>query len=117
MHRGAQSYAETAQRTAGPRELEAQLLLRAAAKLQAAGPDDPASIRGAVIFNRRLWKLLVTAVPNPEHPLPTLIRDNVANLGIFVLGRSIEIEAVPDAGRIGVLVNITRQLAAGLSGH
>ena len=36
MAKPAETYAKTAQKTGSPRELEAQLLMRAAAKLQAA---------------------------------------------------------------------------------
>ena len=119
MQQAALSYAATAQKTASPRELEAQLLLRAAAKLQtvAQGDTTDEAVREAVNFNRRLWTLLVSAVTDPASPLPKELRQNVANIGVFVLGRSVDLENAPQTHKLGALININRHLAAGLSGR
>ena len=49
-----------------------------------------------------------------ENPLPTAIRQNIANLGLFVLSHTIKLEARPEPSRLDVLININREVAAGL---
>jgi len=119
MQQGALAYAATAQKTASPRELEAQLLLRAARKLAAASMPEATNteIREAANFNRRLWTIFVAAVTDETSPLPVPLRQNLANIGIFVLNRSVELEAAPERERIAPLVSINRNIAAGLAGR
>ncbi len=69
---------------------------------------------GALKFNRRLWNVFLTSVTKEEHPLPAPVRQNVANLGLFVMKQTISLEAQPQAGKLDVLININRELAAGL---
>ena len=117
MRTAAQTYAETAQATGNPRELEAQLLMRAAAKLQEvrAGKTDR-EIASAVRYNRRLWLIFAGAIARPDNPLPREIKQNVANLALFVVTHSMNLETstAPAPERLGVLININRELAAGL---
>jgi len=120
MHQAAHTYAATAQKTASPRELEAQLLLRAAAKLQAVIDGTVTKsdeIREALTYNRRLWTILVSSVTGADNPLPQPIKQNLANLGVFILNRSIKLEITPEADGLRPLVNINREIAAGLSGR
>ncbi len=119
MHKAAKVYAKTALATGNPRELEAQLLLRAAAKLQAVKDGDVTAddgIESAIRYNRRLWLVFADAIGRPENPLPREIKQNVANLAVFVLKHSMSIETStePATERLGVLININRKLAAGL---
>jgi flagellar protein FlaF len=114
-----QAYAKTAQATGSPRELEAQLLLRAAARLQAVkdgGVRVNEEVISAIRYNRRLWLVFASAIGKPENPLPAAIKLNVANLANFVINHSMRLESDTDGapGRMGVLININRELAAGL---
>ncbi len=63
MHHAAKAYGAVAQQTASPRDLEAQLLLRAASRLQTIH-DDWEGQRGALdhalLFNRKLWTVFLT---------------------------------------------------------
>ena len=68
----------------------------------------------ALTHNRKLWTVLVTAVTRPENPLPDPIKQNIANLGIFIFGRTLDILAEPRAEQLGILISINRELAAGL---
>ena len=73
-HDAAGTYARTATETASPRELEATLLLRAAGKLQAvreAWSDKPTGLSEALLYNRRLWILLMDAVMRDDNKLPS----------------------------------------------
>ena len=113
-----QAYAKTAQATGSPRELEAQLLLRAAAKLQAIkdtenGDGDAVS---AIRYNRRLWLVFANSIGKPENPLPREIKMNLANLANFIIHHSMKLESdnTHAQERVGVLININREIAAGL---
>lgn len=119
MQNRTQAYAKIAQATGSPRELEAQLLMRAAAKLQAikdAGTRQDGDVVSAVRYNRRLWLVFASSIGKPENPLPNEIKKNVANLANFIINHSMKIESdskhAPD--RVGVLININREIAAGL---
>jgi len=119
MQNPAQAYARTAQATGSPRELEAQLLLRAAAKLQAikdAGADYDGDAVAAIRYNRRLWLVFANSIGKPENPLPREIKLNVANLANFIINHSMKLESdrARSPERLGVLININREIAAGL---
>ena len=106
-----------AQATQSPRELEAAILLKAASRLQAVR-DDWAGRRGdldeALTFNRKLWTILVTSVTDADNPLPRPIKNNIANLAIFVFERTITLMTEPGPEKLAALVTINRELAAGL---
>ncbi len=116
---GAQAYSKVAKVTVGPRELEATLLLKAAAKLQAVSEQwagmSP-QVDEALTYNRKLWVILMTSVTRPENPLPKPVKENVANLGLFSMNQTMGILSDPNPDKFGVLVTINRELAAGLRG-
>ena len=120
MQHAAQTYGAIAQQTANPRELEADLLLNAAARLQAIhdGWDSKRSeLDGALLYNRKLWSIFVTSATSAENPLPVGVRQNVANLGLFVFSHTLAILANPRPESLGSLIHINRELAAGLLGR
>lgn len=119
MFDATKTYAKNAQTTGSPRELEAQLLMRAAAKLQAV-QDGALSkneeVVSAIRYNRRLWILFGGSVGRPENPLPDTIKQNLANLANFIVKHSLTLETSTEltGDRVGVLININREIAAGL---
>jgi len=117
MRNATRVYGEIASKTANPRELEADLLLNAAARLQAIRDgwnDKSPELDAALLFNRKLWSIFVTSATSTENPLPAGMRQNVANLGIFVFKQTIAVLADPKPENLGALININRELAAGL---
>ena len=58
--------------------------------------------------------ILATSATNPENPLPVGLRQNVANLGIFVFKQTLAILADPKPEKLDSLIRINRELAAGL---
>src|SRR5262245_25591901 len=99
MHQQAtQAYQQVAKRTANPRDLEANLLSKAAGNLQRIR-DDWDGARGdlysALKFNRKLWTVFLSSATREDNPLPQPIRQNIANLGMFVMTHSIKLEANP----------------------
>jgi flagellar protein FlaF len=92
-------------------------LLRSAARLQAIreGWDrHRAELSDALLFNRKLWTIFVASVTQDDNQLPVEIRRNVANLGLFVISRTIRLTSDPKPEGLGTLININRQLASGL---
>lgn len=112
-----QTYQQVAKNTSSPRELESSLLSRAAGNLQRVKDNwenDPNALRSALKFNRQIWTVLVSSVARDDSPLPTELRQNVANLGVFILGQTVELELNPQQGKLDTLININRELSVGL---
>jgi flagellar protein FlaF len=106
-----------AKQIANPRDLEANLLLEAASRLQAVRDDwsgKRSHLDNALRYNRRLWTIFMTSVTSKDNPLPTEVRQNVANLGMFVLKQTIAMIGDPKPEQLGSLININRELAGGL---
>ena len=119
MQHAAQAYGKVAKQTSSPREMEADLLLKAAARLQAVRDSwgDRDQIDEALLYNRKLWSIFLTSVTRADNPLPDLVRQNVANLGVFVMNQTISMMSEPQREKLGTLININRELAAGLMGR
>jgi flagellar biosynthesis activator protein FlaF len=120
MQSAAQAYGKVARQIATPRELEANLLLRAAAQLQAVRGDwtgRQSELHEALLFNRKLWTILLTAVTSEGNQLSAEIRQNVANLGVFVMKQTVDMSGEPHPDKLRPLININRELAAGLLGR
>ena len=120
MTQAANAYTKAAQVSQSPRELEATVLMKAAARLQMIRDDWTAKrpeLDEALTYNRKLWTVLVTTVTDTANPLPDPIKQNVANLGLFVFKHTVAVLSAPEPERLGVLININRELAAGLRGH
>ncbi len=117
MQQAAKTYGKVAKQTVEPRELEADLLLNAAARLQAirdAWDSKRVDLDEALLYNRKLWSIFVTSVTNPQNPLPANIRQNVANLGLFVFNQTLTTLIDPKPEMLGSLIKVNRELAAGL---
>jgi flagellar protein FlaF len=118
MRNAAQAYGNVAKQTLSPRELEANLLLQAASRLQSVHDDwDHARLADALLYNRKLWTIFLTTATDKSNPLPPGIRQNVANLGIFVMNQTLATSADPRPEQLVSLIKINRELAAGLLGH
>ena len=120
MSHAAQAYARTSQTTASPREIEAQALLKAARQLQDVqanwnGPDS--NLHKALMFNRRLWSIFMSEAEANENPNSLEVRQNIANIGIFVLKQTIEMQMDPDPAKLKSLIDINCNIAAGLAGR
>jgi flagellar biosynthesis activator protein FlaF len=120
MSNAAQAYARTSQTTASPREIEAQALLKAARQLQEVqinwtGPGK--EMEHALLFNRRLWSIFMSAASAAENPQPVEVRQNIANIGVFVMKQTVDMQLNPDPAKLKSLIDINCNLAAGLAGR
>lgn len=117
MQNAASAYARVAQATQSPRELEAAILMKAATRLQSIRDNwdlKRHELDEALTYNRKLWTILVSSATEAANPLPVPIKQNVANLGIFVFNHTVTMMSEPKPERLGVLITINRELAAGL---
>jgi flagellar biosynthesis activator protein FlaF len=112
------AYVRVAQETMDPRELEASLLLKAAAKLQAVLDEwvqkPPQTLSDALLYNRRLWIIFIDAVMRDDNKLSLSIRQNILNLGVFVLAEIFSLMTMPKQEHLLNLIRINRAIAIGL---
>lgn len=120
MQTAAQAYGKVAKSTANPRELEGTLLLGAAARIQAIRDNwesRSGELDAALLYNRKLWSVFLSSVTREDNPLPREIRQNVANLGVFILSHTLSLATNRRPEQLDSLISINRQLAAGLLGR
>lgn len=77
-------------------------------------PDDKRAISETARLNWRLWTILQAEICAPECPLPEDLRVNMLNLCNFVDKHMVDVLAGPTADKLDVMININRQIAAGL---
>src|SRR5262249_382049 len=109
MQSAAQAYKDVARQTSNPRELEANLLLQAAAGLQTIhdGWDQHrARLDEVLLYNRKLWSVFLSEVTDAGNPLPREVRQNVANLGLFVMNHTVSVLSDPQPEKLGSLISI-----------
>lgn len=120
MNYASKAYSKVAKETASPRELEASLLLKAAAKLQEVQKSwtdpKPAGLDEALLYNRRLWTVFIDAVIRDDNKLPKQVCQNLTALGMRVMGDTFTMMTKPAPEQLTTLININRGIAAGLRG-
>jgi flagellar protein FlaF len=113
----ARAYQQVGKQTVSPRVLEANLLSRAAAQMQIVRDNWDTKryeLKDALLFNRKLWNIFLTSVTGEESKLPDKLRENIANLGLFVMKQTVSMQDNPVPQKLDSLININRELAAGL---
>lgn len=120
MSNAANAYARTAQQSSSPRDIEAQTLLMAARKLVEIQNDCNSAdkrFHAALLFNRRLWTIFMSAAESADNPQPPEVRQNIINIAMFVMQRTVELQSNPTPQKIQSLININSNIAAGLAGR
>jgi flagellar protein FlaF len=107
------------QHTPDQRETEARVLLKAAQMFKDLQNDWDNSnlevIEATLKYNRNIWLMFYdTAVENAEGDRPRDLRSNIVNLANFIFKREIDIMSDPKKEKLDVLININREIAAGL---
>ena len=95
---------------------EGWALLEMARRLERVRVSDPDSIKDAVRLNWRIWTIIQAAMLDPQTEIPITVRSNLINLTNFIDKRSVELISKPLPDKLDVLVNINRQIGAGLMG-
>lgn len=115
------AYGNNVQRnTPDQRELEAHILLKSARFLEELQKDWD-NVNGEVLeetlkYNRQIWMLFYdNAIEDLDEKRTNDLRSNIVNLANFVFKRSIDILSKPEKQKLDVLININREIAAGLA--
>lgn len=107
------------QNTPDQRELEGRVLLKSARMMQDLVREWDSRtteiLEATLLYNRQIWMLFYdTAIGNPEGNRPNDLRSNIINLANFIFKRELEILSNPQKDKISVLININKEVAAGL---
>lgn len=102
------------------RELEAAAFFKAARQLEQCGqhwaaPDRDRKLEEALRYNQRLWTFFQGEWMAPDCELPAKLRANLLRLSAFVDRRTFEVMSDPAPASLKALIDINREIAAGLS--
>ena len=112
----AKSYGGRMGQGGSPRETEGRALpepARRMAEVQKT-PDDVKAMKETARLNWRLWTIFQAEVTQADCPLPPEVRKNMLDLCNFVDKHTVRLLANPEPEGFDVLININRQIAAGL---
>jgi flagellar protein FlaF len=112
-------YKKVEQDTLSGREVEAAVLMKAADKLQECqenweAPDREQKLDESIKFNQLIWSIFQSELAAEDNPLPKDIRANLLRLSAFIDSRSLETIAYPAVEKLKILIDINRNIAAGL---
>lgn len=104
---------------APPQAAEGWALIEMARRLDDArkGNDNREEALALVRTNWRIWTIFQASLLDPDCAVPIEIRENLLSLSNFVDKRSVELIGDYNADKVQVLVNINRQIGAGLMGN
>ncbi|RED52433.1 flagellar biosynthesis regulator FlaF [Aestuariispira insulae] len=107
---------QSALQHATPQAAEGWALIEMARRLDSAvqEPVDEQKILEMTRLNWRIWTIIQSELVDPECQIPREIRENLINLSNFIDKRSADIIAAPAPEKLAVLININRQIGAGL---
>lgn len=99
-----------------PREVEAWALTEAARRIVAATRDaaNQGGLRDALLLNQRLWTIFQVSMAEADCPLPDDLRRNIFSLSVIVDRQTTARLVDLDTGKLDILLDINRQVAAGL---
>jgi flagellar protein FlaF len=102
------------------RKIEAAVLNQGALKLKACldswNADDRDERLGAALnFNQQIWTIFQGELVKADNSLPKQIRQNLLALSAFVDKRIFEIMAFPSPEKLNIVIDINRNIAAGLT--
>jgi flagellar protein FlaF len=98
-----------------PRNTEAWALTQAALRMKTAQESKNVDeMVVAIRLNWRLWTIFQADLLEPDCPVPEEIRVNVLTLANFVDRHTVNFLGAPQPEMLNSLININRQLAAGL---
>jgi len=112
-------YKKVEQDTLSGREVEAAVLIKAADKLEECrenweAPDREQKLDESIKFNQLIWSIFQSELAAEDNPLPKEIRANLLKLSAFIDKRSLETIAYPAVEKLKILIDINRNIAAGL---
>jgi flagellar protein FlaF len=111
------SYAQNQQAGESIRETEARALLNCASRLAAARDINNGYeyYSDAIKHNQELWTLFQVLLADPQNPLPRDLKITLLNLSRYVDKVSLRASAEYNPDLLNSLIDINKQIAAGLS--
>lgn len=114
-----QAYETASKTTLSGREIEAAVLTKAALKLKDCqrnwdSDDHEVKLDEALKFNQRMWSIFQGELSREDNPLPKNVQRDLAVLSAFVDKRIIEVIAYPSPEKLNIVIDINRNIAAGL---
>lgn len=111
------SYAQHQQTGESIRETEARALLNCASRLSAAQDINNGYeyYLDAIKHNQELWTLFQVLLADPQNPLPRDLKITLLNLSRYVDKVSLRASAEYNPDMLSSLIDINKQIAAGLS--
>ena len=120
MYQNASATYQAVERETVPgRETEARVLTEAALKLQACqknwdSKDCESKLSEALRYNQKIWSIFQAELTREDNPLPEQLQKDLLRLSTFVDKRIFEIIASPSLEKLDAVININRNIAAGL---
>ena len=114
------AYANSKQQTSSPRAIEQQVLSRITGALIAADrdkQDDRAGFMRAVSKNLEFWSVIATCVADASNALPPPLRAQIFYLFEFTRAHTARLFDGDPAATTDILVEINRNIIAGLKGE
>jgi flagellar protein FlaF len=113
------AYERVSQATMSGHEVEAAVLTKAAQKLREcmdnwSAPDRQEKLEKALKFNQRIWSIFQSELSREDHELPKKIRLDILRLASFIDRRIFETMAQPSPDKLGIVIDINNNIAAGL---
>ena len=113
------AYENVDRTTMSGRETEARVLTKAALKLKSCQDSWHAARREekldeALKYTQRIWSIFQAELSNKENPLPRQVKLNLLRLASFIDKRIFEIIAFPTPEKLTAIIEINRNIAAGL---
>lgn len=113
---GYSAYKQTQQKGEDYRVTEANALLRCASLMEEAKKPDIGymDFAEAVRHNQKLWTMFQAALVGDDNPLPVQLKDTLKGLSVYVDRRTLRALAEHKPELLNVLININKEIAAGL---
>ena len=116
-----EAYQTVDRTTMSGRETESRVLAQAALKLKDCqdnwdGEDRNSRLDEALKYNQRIWSVFQSELAREDNPLPGQLKQNLLRLGVFIDRRIFETMAFPAPEKLTAVININRNISAGLRG-
>lgn len=114
------AYESSTKTSASSRDLEAAALYKSARQLEQIqqdwdSVDRESRLEEALRYNQRLWTFFQAEIEAEDCPLPSDLRANLLRLARFTDTRTFELLGRPESARLQALIDINRNIAAGLA--
>jgi flagellar protein FlaF len=113
------AYESVNKSTMNGRDVEAEVLTKAALKLKACQDgwttdEREIDLDSALKYNQRVWCIFQAELENPANAMPTALKGDLLRLIAYIDKRTLEVLAYPAPEKLTILININRNIAAGL---